>query len=608
MAVNTLPSDDVSQEVATSTPQPELPLRFQVRFVACNRTVACELTFGQVQRAISESVAGLLSLNYFSTYAAVSQPSDGHWLVAVKVQVQDVKMAEAEKALEYLEVDPAPFANRLRDRLIAARANYEAVMESFQLISIGAEPTSTFTPLSSTTEQLPTTSTVPDRSSTSNFSSTLVGADGSSTSNFSSTLVGTDGMTSNSSESAIEVSTSFEAPSAGNLRRTTIRPAVGSDTSSSVTVLPVQSTLGIPGSKDSRVQTDFPIVWICISAFIAVLSCVVLACVLYRFGRCQWRRAPEESDKEVEWLDVGAGHLRALPKVDTFKPPFPKYWWNKIPTTEFSEQLHVPEHMREAIQQAMDDTFKTICTRDRRRREMPNRLRLVSVRRAESSSLWRRYAHDRLRILLKRTHRCTPVDGVPCVSSAELEKVPNEVYLWHGTTPAKAASILQEGFRLKFAGSGAGSNMYGQGVYLAECSSKADEYSQEDPADPGLYCLLLCRTVLGEVLRMTAGGEATHGIIRSAMSSGAYDSVLGDRESAVGTYKEFVVYREAQVYPEYLVYYRREVDGLPPSSSSGSVATDISAASAKSPSGSGAKYGGSTITGASTDVDLEAGG
>eukprot|EP00931_Biecheleriopsis_adriatica_P073427 TRINITY_DN4770_c0_g1_i3.p1 TRINITY_DN4770_c0_g1~~TRINITY_DN4770_c0_g1_i3.p1 ORF type:complete len:416 (+),score=63.21 TRINITY_DN4770_c0_g1_i3:793-2040(+) len=415
-------------------------------------------------------------------------------------------------------------------------------------------------------------------------------------------------MTSNSSESAIEVSTSFEAPSAGNLRRTTIRPAVGSDTSSSVTVLPVQSTLGIPGSKDSRVQTDFPIVWICISAFIAVLSCVVLACVLYRFGRCQWRRAPEESDKEVEWLDVGAGHLRALPKVDTFKPPFPKYWWNKIPTTEFSEQLHVPEHMREAIQQAMDDTFKTICTRDRRRREMPNRLRLVSVRRAESSSLWRRYAHDRLRILLKRTHRCTPVDGVPCASSAELEKVPNEVYLWHGTTPAKAASILQEGFRLKFAGSGAGSNMYGQGVYLAECSSKADEYSEEDPADPGLYCLLLCRTVLGEVLRMTAGGEATHGIIRSAMSSGAYDSVLGDRESAVGTYKEFVVYREAQVYPEYLVYYRREVDGLPPSSSSGSVATDISAGSAKSPSGSGTKYGGSTITAMSTDVDLEAGG
>lgn len=326
---------------------------------------------------------------------------------------------------------------------------------------------------------------------------------------------------------------------------------------------------------------------------------------MYWCKRYRQRRDRAESEKEVEWLDAGGCRVSALPKVHAFRPPFPKYWWNKLQETEFSEQVHVPEKVQEAIQQALDDTFKTICTRDRKRCKMPKSLRLVSVRRAENSSLWRRYAHERLRILSKRTHRCTPVDGIPCDSLADLDTVTNEVYLWHGTSPRKAASILREGFQLKFAGSGAGSNMYGPGVYLAECSSKADEYSKEDPADPELHCILLCRTVLGEVLRMTAGGEATHGIIRSAMSSGAYDSVLGDRESAVGTYKEFVVYREAQVYPEYLIFYRREFDCMPPSHSSESVAaSDTSGSSAKSMLGSGAKVDSSTITGVSTDVEL----
>ena len=36
-----------------------------------------------------------------------------------------------------------------------------------------------------------------------------------------------------------------------------------------------------------------------------------------------------------------------------------------------------------------------------------------------------------------------------------------------------------------------------------------------------------------------------------------YDSVLGDRVSAVGTYKEFVFYEEQAIYPEYLVLYNR---------------------------------------------------
>ncbi len=45
--------------------------------------------------------------------------------------------------------------------------------------------------------------------------------------------------------------------------------------------------------------------------------------------------------------------------------------------------------------------------------------------------------------------------------------------------------------------------------------------------------------------------------IEEALQTGDYDSVLGDREHAVGTYREFVVFSEDLVYPEYICIYER---------------------------------------------------
>ena len=42
--------------------------------------------------------------------------------------------------------------------------------------------------------------------------------------------------------------------------------------------------------------------------------------------------------------------------------------------------------------------------------------------------------------------------------------------------------------------------------------------------------------------------------------AGGYDGALGDREASAGTFREFVVYDEAQVYPEYVVIYRRDLE------------------------------------------------
>lgn len=122
-----------------------------------------------------------------------------------------------------------------------------------------------------------------------------------------------------------------------------------------------------------------------------------------------------------------------------------------------------------------------------------------------------------------------------------------------------AASIAKNGFNVNMAGASTGT-MYGNGVYLAECCSKSDEYAKTDREGlfPDFYCLMLCRVVLGEFLTMGPGGPKVHPIIYTSLETGAFESVVGDREAAVGKYREFIVYTGAQVYPEYIVMYKRE--------------------------------------------------
>merc|ERR1712039_733 len=128
----------------------------------------------------------------------------------------------------------------------------------------------------------------------------------------------------------------------------------------------------------------------------------------------------------------------------------------------------------------------------------------------------------------------------------------------HGTKPSSAMSIVAEGFRIDKAGSKTGT-MFGHGAYFAEASSKADEYAEEGDEGiyAGLYAMLLCRVCCGRIQRVLKAGDP---MISDGLKAGMFDTVLGDREAAVGTYREFVVFDAAQVYPEYVFLYSREHD------------------------------------------------
>jgi hypothetical protein len=252
----------------------------------------------------------------------------------------------------------------------------------------------------------------------------------------------------------------------------------------------------------------------------------------------------------------------------------PTSWMNQSMYLDFFE-LVPTDSLTAQLQSLMTATYKQVKTRDRGENKMPTSLEIVTVQRVENRKLWQSYAEAKAAVKGMRSHKCTPLSrlnggGVATTEHmkahglglvGELDATVNEAFLWHGTSPSGMQAIAKGGFKMDLAGSHAGT-MYGPGAYFAECSSKSDEYGRDDKDGiySGLNCLLLCRVVLGEPMPIQVAGTSVHETIEVAMNSGAWNSVLGDRQAAVGTYREFVVYAEDQVYPEFAIIYKRKYD------------------------------------------------
>ncbi|CAJ1415001.1 unnamed protein product [Effrenium voratum] len=73
--------------------------------------------------------------------------------------------------------------------------------------------------------------------------------------------------------------------------------------------------------------------------------------------------------------------------------------------------------------------------------------------------------------------------------------------------------------------------------------------------------LILCRVTCG----LQAGGLLEHTLANDVLIrkpdsclKKEFHCVLGDREKVRGTFREFIVFDNDQVYPEYIVWYERE--------------------------------------------------
>ena len=189
----------------------------------------------------------------------------------------------------------------------------------------------------------------------------------------------------------------------------------------------------------------------------------------------------------------------------------------------------------EAFQALFDRTWKRVYTRDRKGRVVPSGVVVDSVTKVINLKLWEDYTLRREMVLYAdgakggrarevarlnqdpATYRrgmglgikaplttgWVASDAAAAGLDFALREDVNEAILFHGTNKAAAEGITDEDFRLNLAGSNAGT-LFGRGIYLAECVSKSDEYTKEEP------CTLRCKTLVQDahtilVCRATLG-------------------------------------------------------------------------------------------------------
>jgi len=214
------------------------------------------------------------------------------------------------------------------------------------------------------------------------------------------------------------------------------------------------------------------------------------------------------------------------------------------------------------FQQLFDASFRKKFTRDRKDGGVPDRLLVTRGLRCQNVYNWVEYSRRRWQIkeelnakkdLLRSIDNLKTAGVLPCDDKYRLDADAHEEFLFHGTNDDAAHCITQGDFLVNLAGSNAGT-LYGKGVYLAESVSKSDEYTKEN--ERGERCMLVCRATLGYVNYNDQVSPDADALVQSC-THGPYHCVLGDREKCRGTYREIMVYDDDQVYPEYVVWYKR---------------------------------------------------
>eukprot|EP01117_Protostelium_nocturnum_P011939 TRINITY_DN4368_c0_g1_i1.p1 TRINITY_DN4368_c0_g1~~TRINITY_DN4368_c0_g1_i1.p1 ORF type:complete len:634 (+),score=161.77 TRINITY_DN4368_c0_g1_i1:256-2157(+) len=224
----------------------------------------------------------------------------------------------------------------------------------------------------------------------------------------------------------------------------------------------------------------------------------------------------------------------------------------------------------------------------------PIAFQVTRVCRIQNQSLWRRYSFHKSDIeaandfLIKKTAGSLYLQKHP-IATKLLDPNANEYYLWHGTSMDKINVVKKQGSDERVGGI---TGMFGAGIYFAENASKSNQYVPCPICGQGsiisksaictcgtsiTYTLLLCRVILGDVhiaktydeaiYKGTTNAPARRPPVKRQETHELFDSILGEStmhdKNAHLKFREMVVYNRSQVYPEYIVHYKRIAPSSP---------------------------------------------
>ncbi|CAF3833579.1 unnamed protein product [Rotaria sp. Silwood1] len=273
----------------------------------------------------------------------------------------------------------------------------------------------------------------------------------------------------------------------------------------------------------------------------------------------------------------------------------PIYWGKKAFTESYHEiNVNAGSTEFEIISDLLNGTIEhhgnkygTIYGQD------PGQFVVTSITRIHNKTLWEEYCFKKERIIEANGHKLAT-----CESSKYLQGRPllmplldtsaNEYWLFHGCDPKTLPTLLKKGYDCRVSSV---DGMFGGGFYLAENSSKSNQYipcpsCQQNCIDRDSNCkcqnqqdfqfsIIFYRTVLGDMhivkeykSEIYCGTDVSHPVRRPPKkpnSDDLYDSIIGECNKYGGNslrYREFVVYDTAQAYPEYVIKYKRSTEKL----------------------------------------------
>ncbi|KAI8779970.1 tankyrase [Biomphalaria glabrata] len=251
----------------------------------------------------------------------------------------------------------------------------------------------------------------------------------------------------------------------------------------------------------------------------------------------------------------------------------PAYWTSPKDLANY-EIVDVDDATKDAIRKLVSGTWdKDLVGKGVGGRNLnQTAITVLNVKRIENPSLFSKYNAKRKEILLSRFSGVAPdvaslvgsrggISTTQLLSQAMKDAVYTEVnehYFFHGTLVKNVNSLALSGFNLSSARLG----LYGRGIYGAERSTKSDEYTD---ATGDVQNMLLVRMTLGNIYlvndtekRLAIRDASQPPAVDNNGQPTTYDSVMSDfRDEKYGVFREFIVYKETQCYPEYIIEYKR---------------------------------------------------
>ena len=210
-------------------------------------------------------------------------------------------------------------------------------------------------------------------------------------------------------------------------------------------------------------------------------------------------------------------------------PDAPPEYWDEVSDPSVAERFTV----RTGSDEYRRVSTAFLLTLDR------SQFTIHSIERVQNMELWRTYA-------AKRESICEREDA----ADAARNYVRN--WLFHGCPSDVVPKILQQGFNRSFCGANA--TLYGKGVYFARDASFSTYPLYCKPDAEGVQTCFLVRAAVGEWCKAKRD-DITPGV-RNVAKNILYDSTVDNLQNP----SIFVLYHDAQTYPEYIVRFSQTWD------------------------------------------------